>query len=151
MRRGDTPGASLRAAVGAGLSARVIGRRPPDGWPMNQGFDVRGNLFRDYGNGSVKIYGKYLDDRNHWYEYLLARDPSLQHAIRAGGQSVSVPLKGQSLKVDLPPQAEFVPEEFKFSGDDHGQKAKFKVVFSHIGKERRYSTKVWAAVPQDAE
>jgi outer membrane receptor protein involved in Fe transport len=51
------------------------GHRPPDGYPMNNGFDVRGNLFRDYGHGSVKIYGKYLDDRNHWYEYLLARDP----------------------------------------------------------------------------
>jgi hypothetical protein len=65
---------------GLGVQCRRIlplrrGHRPPDGYPMNNGFDVRGNLFRDYGHGSVKIYGKYLDDRNHWYEYLLARDP----------------------------------------------------------------------------
>jgi outer membrane receptor protein involved in Fe transport len=51
------------------------GHRPAIGYPMNNGFVVRGNLFRDYGSGSVKIYGKYMDDRNHWYEYLLARDP----------------------------------------------------------------------------
>lgn len=52
------------------------GHRPPIGYPMNDGFVVRGNLFKDYGSGSVKIYGKYMDDRNHWYEYLLARDPT---------------------------------------------------------------------------
>ena len=51
------------------------GHRPADGYPMNNGFVLRGNLFKDYGQGSVKIYGKYMDDRNHWYEYLLARDP----------------------------------------------------------------------------
>ncbi len=51
------------------------GHRPPDGWPMNVGGDVRGNVSKDYGQGSIKLYGKFLDDRNHWYEYLLARDP----------------------------------------------------------------------------
>jgi outer membrane receptor protein involved in Fe transport len=51
------------------------GHRPPDGYPMNDGFVLRGNVFKDYGHGSVKFYGKYMDDRNHWYEYLLARDP----------------------------------------------------------------------------
>lgn len=51
------------------------GHRPAKGYPMNNGFVTRGNLFKDYGSGSVKIYGKYMDDRNHWYEYLLARDP----------------------------------------------------------------------------
>ena len=42
---------------------------------MNNGFGLHGNLFKDYGHGSIKLYAKYLDDRNHWYEYLLARDP----------------------------------------------------------------------------
>lgn len=51
------------------------GHRPPKGYPMNDGFDLRGNIFRDYGRGSLKIYGKFLDDRNHWYEYLLAKNP----------------------------------------------------------------------------
>lgn len=51
------------------------GHRPADGYPMNNGFVTRGNLFKDYGHGSVKIYAKYMDDRNHWYEYLLAIDP----------------------------------------------------------------------------
>jgi outer membrane receptor protein involved in Fe transport len=51
------------------------GHRPVNGYPMNNGFGLHGNIFKDYGQGSLKIYGKYLDDRNHWYEYLLARDP----------------------------------------------------------------------------
>ena len=51
------------------------GHRPAIGYPMNDGFVLRGNLFKDYGSGSVKIYTKYMDDRNHWYEYLLAQNP----------------------------------------------------------------------------
>jgi len=51
------------------------GHRPAKGYPMNNGFGLHGNLFKDYGHGSIKLYAKYLDDRNHWYEYLLARDP----------------------------------------------------------------------------
>jgi iron complex outermembrane recepter protein len=51
------------------------GHRPPSGYPMNNGFGLHGNVAKDYGRGSVKIYAKYLDDRNHWYEYLLARNP----------------------------------------------------------------------------
>lgn len=58
-----------------GFYRHAVGHRPADGYPMNNGFVTRGNLFKDYGRGSVKIYGKYMDDRNHWYEYLLARDP----------------------------------------------------------------------------
>lgn len=59
-----------------------------------------------------------LDRSGQLYAPLAAKAKARNDAIRAGGQSVAVPLKGQSLKVDLPPQAEFVPEEFKFSGDD---------------------------------
>jgi outer membrane receptor protein involved in Fe transport len=58
-----------------GFYRYALGHRPANGYPMNNGFVTRGNLFKDYGSGSVKIYGKYMDDRNHWYEYLLARDP----------------------------------------------------------------------------
>jgi outer membrane receptor protein involved in Fe transport len=46
------------------------GHRPADGYPMNNGFVLRGNVYKDYGAGSLKFYGKYMDDRNHWYEYL---------------------------------------------------------------------------------
>ena len=59
-----------------------------------------------------------LDRSGQFYAPLAAKAKARNDAIRAGGQSVAVPLPGQSLKVDLPPQAEFVPEEFKFSGDD---------------------------------
>ncbi len=59
-----------------------------------------------------------LDRSGQLYAPLAAKAKARNDAIRAGGQSVAVPLPGQSLKVDLPPQAEFVPEEFKFASDD---------------------------------
>lgn len=49
--------------------------RPAVGYPMNDGGALRGNISKDYGNGSIKIHAKYLDDRNHWFEYLLALNP----------------------------------------------------------------------------
>jgi outer membrane receptor protein involved in Fe transport len=51
------------------------GYRPPKGYPMNDGGTIRGNIFKEYSNGSVKIYTKYENDRNHWYEYQLGLNP----------------------------------------------------------------------------
>ena len=51
---------------------------------------------------------------------------------------------------DLPQQ--FALEFFiKFTGNDRGQRAKFRVSFAHLSKRRRYSTKAWGVVPPDAE
>ena len=51
------------------------GYRPPNGYPMNDGGTIRGNIFKEYGNGSIKLYAKYQNDRNHWYEYQLGLNP----------------------------------------------------------------------------
>ncbi|MFM8468721.1 MAG: ABC transporter permease [Limisphaerales bacterium] len=59
-----------------------------------------------------------LDRSGQLYPALAAKAKARADSIHAGAQSVSVAVKGQSLKMDLPPQAEFVAEEFKFSGDD---------------------------------
>jgi iron complex outermembrane recepter protein len=61
------------------------GHRPTNGYPMNDGYQVRANLFKDYGNGTLKFYTKYLNDRNHWYEYLLAKNP--QDPVQGPGLS----------------------------------------------------------------
>lgn len=50
------------------------GHRPAKGYPMNNGYQIKGNIFKDYGAGEIKVYAKYLDDHNHWYEYLFARN-----------------------------------------------------------------------------
>jgi iron complex outermembrane receptor protein len=52
------------------------GYRPAKGYPLNNGFSIRGNLFKDYGSGSLKIYAKFQDDHNHWYEYQLGMNPT---------------------------------------------------------------------------
>jgi len=60
-----------------------------------------------------------LDRSGQLYPALAAKVQARTDGLRAGAKSVSVPLKeGQSLKVDLPPQAEFVVEEFQLRGDD---------------------------------
>lgn len=59
-----------------------------------------------------------LDRSGQLYAPLAAKAKARTDWLNSGGPSVSVQLKGQSLKMDLPKQAEFVPEEFKFSGDD---------------------------------
>ena len=56
-----------------------------------------------------------LDRSGQLYAALAAQAKARNESLRANGESVAVPLKGQTFKVDLPPQPEFVPEEFKFS------------------------------------
>jgi outer membrane receptor protein involved in Fe transport len=58
------------------------GHRPLSGFPMDDGFALKGNLFRDYGNGSIKFYAKVHDDRNHWYEYQLGLNPQDPKQVR---------------------------------------------------------------------
>jgi hypothetical protein len=54
-------------------------------------------------------------------------------------------------------KAEGRPQRFaleffiKFKGIDRGKAAKFKITFSHVKKNRRHNTSVWASVPLDAE
>jgi ABC-type Na+ efflux pump permease subunit len=59
-----------------------------------------------------------LDRSGQLYAALAAKAKARNESLRAGAQSVAVPIQVQSLKVDLPPQPEFIPEEFKFTGDD---------------------------------
>jgi iron complex outermembrane recepter protein len=45
------------------------GARNP-GYPMNNGGQIKVNIVKNYSGGSLKFYGKYLDDKNAWYEFL---------------------------------------------------------------------------------
>jgi iron complex outermembrane recepter protein len=55
-------------AIG-GFYRQSDGARYP-GYPMNKGGQVRANLLWDYGNGSVRLDAKYLNDRNAWFEFI---------------------------------------------------------------------------------
>lgn len=58
-----------------GFYREDYGHRPVDGYPMDDGYAFKANLFKDYGHGSIKIYAKYHNDHNHWYEYQLGLNP----------------------------------------------------------------------------
>ena len=44
------------------------GNRYP-GYPMNNGGQFRGNIVKRYASGSLKLYAKYLNDHNGWFEF----------------------------------------------------------------------------------
>lgn len=39
------------------------------GYPLNKGGQVKANIVKKYKTGSLKIYGKFLDDHNGWFEF----------------------------------------------------------------------------------
>jgi iron complex outermembrane receptor protein len=49
------------------------GARNP-GYRMNEGGQIRFNIRKDYGKGSVTLHAKYLNDHNGWFEFYPAKD-----------------------------------------------------------------------------
>ncbi len=75
---GGEIGDGLYYAVG-GFYRQSDGARDP-GYPLNDGGQIRANLLWDYGDGSLTLDGKYLDDHNGWFEFLPATnfsDPTI--------------------------------------------------------------------------
>ncbi|MEY4502201.1 MAG: hypothetical protein RIS52_2091 [Pseudomonadota bacterium] len=64
-RLGDS---NLYYAVG-GFYRKSNGARDP-GYALNKGGQIRGNLLWDYGEGSLRLDVKYLDDHNGWFEFI---------------------------------------------------------------------------------
>ena len=61
------------------------------------------------------------------------------------------PVRELTGKISNLPQRYALEFFIKFSGDDRGQKAQFKVWFSHVNKTRGFTGKVWAVVPTNAD
>ncbi|QJD79984.1 TonB-dependent receptor [Spirosoma rhododendri] len=59
---------SLRFNLG-GFYRYANGARYP-GYPANNGGQVKLNLTKTYKNGTIKLYGKFLDDRNLQYSFM---------------------------------------------------------------------------------
>lgn len=45
------------------------GNHIPQTYPMNNGGQFKGNIVKRYKTGSIKIYAKYLNDHNGWFEF----------------------------------------------------------------------------------
>jgi len=59
---------SLTYNIG-GFYRRSDGARNP-GYPMNNGGQVKANIFKTYKSGSLKLFAKYLNDRNAVMEFI---------------------------------------------------------------------------------
>lgn len=69
---GQIADSDLYYAIG-GFYRVSDGARYP-GYKLNKGGQIRGNLLWDYGEGSLTVRAKYLNDHNGWFETLPARD-----------------------------------------------------------------------------
>ncbi|GAA3989925.1 TonB-dependent receptor [Mucilaginibacter dorajii] len=58
---------SLTYNIG-GFYRYSTGAKDP-GYALNKGGQVKGNVVKKYRTGSIKIYGKYLNDHNGWFEF----------------------------------------------------------------------------------
>ncbi|MEN9610242.1 MAG: hypothetical protein RLZZ628_1056 [Bacteroidota bacterium] len=91
---------SLTYNVG-GFYRQSDGARYP-GYPMNNGGQLKGNLVKTYDGGSVKLYVKYLNDKNAWFEFLPTigfTDPKLPASINQQ-TSVLIPSVQESFTVN---------------------------------------------------
>ena len=129
--------------------------------------DVKATINRkNYPNGwrSVQLHVVPAPDQQHfkyenWHiEYASLLSPTSAVLARAQDDDYASDVFYPDAPVRyLPGKIEGLPQRFaleffiKFKGDDHGQKAKFKVSFAHVTKRRRHSTKVSAIVPHNAE
>lgn len=77
------------------------GARYP-GYAMNNGGQFRGNLVKKYSKGSLKIYGKFLNDRNGWFEFTPTVDFSDPRPAEGFDENSSVlaPLTRQTFMVN---------------------------------------------------
>ncbi|MEI6950539.1 TonB-dependent receptor [Paraflavisolibacter sp. H34] len=51
-----------------GFVRHAQGARDP-GYPMNRGFQWKANVVKKYKTGTLKLYAKYLNDHNGWFEF----------------------------------------------------------------------------------
>ncbi len=78
-----------------GFYRKSDGARNP-GYSMNEGGQIKLNVRKDYGKGSVTLYAKYLNDVNGWFEFYPAKDfndPRVAGGIDQGGTNLHRPGK----------------------------------------------------------
>ncbi|MES2519247.1 MAG: TonB-dependent receptor [Bacteroidota bacterium] len=91
---------SLTYNIG-GFWRQSDGARNP-GYPMNNGGQIKGNIVKKYKGGTFKLYAKYLDDHNAWFESLPTigfENPRLPAGIEQTN-SVLIPSVQTSFKIN---------------------------------------------------
>lgn len=86
---------SLTYNIG-GFWRQSDGARNP-GYPMNNGGQVKANIVKTTKKGSIKLYAKYLDDHNAWFEFLPTinfNDPQLPAGIEQTNSVLIPAVKG---------------------------------------------------------
>lgn len=97
---------SIRFNIG-GFYRKSDGARYP-GYPMNNGGQVKANLVKLYKRGNLKLYAKYLDDKNAWYEFLPTIGFNNPHLPDGVSQTNSVLIPSIQSKFEINQSGEYV-------------------------------------------
>jgi iron complex outermembrane receptor protein len=128
-----------------GFLRQSDGARYP-GYPMNNGGQLKANIVKKTKNGSIKLYAKYLNDHNAWFEFLPTTnfsDPTLPAGVEQTN-SVLIPAVKATVKVNQ------TNEEINYDSRDkiHSKDLSIGLNFDHnlgngwtIDNKIRYSAK----------
>lgn len=128
------------------IKATINRKRYPDGWRSVQLHIVPGpdNQLFKYENWRIER-ANFLRPK----DAIMARAENDDYAT--GVFYPENPIHTLQGKPEGRPQRFALEFFIKFSGNDLGRKAQFKVTFAHIQKRRKHSAKVWTKVPDNAE
>lgn len=121
---GDT---DLSYSLG-GFYRRSRGARDA-GYDLNRGGQIKANLTWDYGSGTLEVFGKYLNDRNGFFEFLPARnfnDPQVVSELGAGASFLP-----PSASYSFTPYAGAAPREWDAERLAHSRASAFGVRLNH--------------------
>lgn len=128
-----------------GFLRQSDGARYP-GYPMNNGGQLKANIVKKTKNGSIKLYAKYLNDKNAWFEFLPTLNfdsPTLPAGV---DQSNSVLIPGVKANVKI----NQTNEEINYDSRDkiHSKDLSIGLNFDHnfgngwtVDNKIRYSAK----------
>lgn len=96
-----------------------MGSRNP-GYAMNKGGQVKGNIIKKYKTGSLKLYGKYLNDHNSWFEFSPAQNfDNPQYAD--GVKNTDTYLPNKNFKFKYPENSANYDKDFDVTGLAHSK------------------------------
>jgi iron complex outermembrane receptor protein len=75
------------------------------GYPLDYGGQLKGNIIKKFGNGSIEIYAKYLNDHNAYSQLIPGVDWNSPHPARGWGNTSSQLLNPVSFPIQTGPNS----------------------------------------------
>ncbi len=108
------------------------GSRNP-GYPVNYGGQVKANILKTYKTGSLKLYAKYLNDHNAWFEFSPAVNFN-KPQLAPGVKNTDTYLPNKNFKFRYPFNSSVYDQDFDVTRLAHAKEASIGLDWSqHLG------------------